>query len=745
MNRRLVLIFWGVFYFFKGFFPLHLFLLQLRRSLLMVLFWLLLMAMVSGLILSDYGINQLFLEPEYLGKTGFGAYFIVGVALGLFVMAFHIATYIFYSYRYPFLATLRRPMYRFSFNNSVFPFLFFALYLQQLWVHHATNHQGFWAFLTDAFGLVTGASLMILLAFAYFFSTLRQGEAETEGQAPSFLTRFFDSRKPEDVQPDQGVTTYLRNFVTIRLVRPAAHYPAERTFPVLVRHQRFAGIFFAVLFGGILILGFLGDHPVLRIPAGATIVLLFALYLMVTGGAFVLARTWTVTFISLVLLGINALSSVGILGKKHPVYGLNYEVPPAAYTPENLLAWQNDSLQALHVEEAEAVLDAWKASTGMEKPVLVVLNASGGGLRAAYWTGLVYRRVDSTLGPAFYPQVHWMTGSSGGAIGMAHYRALKALGPALPSPNDMEQLSADILNPVGFTWITSDLFFGSGRVQFNGLSYPKDRGWAFEQALDENTRGLLGVSMADLEGPERMAKIPRLVIAPTILNDGRFLLISPLGSSYLTAAKGRAFGKSTLAVIDAVEARSLLHNQGFQGLRLLSALRTSATFPFVTPLASLPTEPSLQLMDAGVRDNEGTLLSLRYLYAHKAWLKRNVSSVIFVSAVASRPPGPRVFYDKHRSYAQELTDPIVGVVRSFSNLQYYNQSTIEMYLGKQMGVPLYQFRFHLLEDDHGASLSWHLTPAEKMFIREALNRPDNHHRLDSLAVRWKKETAPSPK
>jgi hypothetical protein len=78
-------------------------------------------------------------------------------------------------------------------------------------------------------------------------------------------------------------------------------------------------------------------------------------------------------------------------------------------------------------------------------------------------------------------------------------------------------------------------------------------------------------------------------------------------------------------------------------------------------------------------------------------------------------------------------------------LQYYNQSTIEMYLGKQMGIPMVQFRFHLLEDDHGASLSWHLTPAEKVFIRGALTREDNRARLDSLQVWWKKETAPSPK
>jgi hypothetical protein len=444
-------------------------------------------------------------------------------------------------------------------------------------------------------------------------------------------------------------------------------------------------------------------------------------------------------------LGINALSSMGVLGKRHPVYGLNYSVAPALYTPEQLLRAQSDSLQNLHIQEAEAVLDAWKASTGLDRPVLVVFNASGGGLRAAYWTGLVLQKVDSALGRDFYPQVHWMTGSSGGAIGLAHYRALKVENAGVPAAQNMEQLSADLLNPVGFTWITSDLFFGSGQVTIEGLRYPKDRGWAFEQALDENTQGLLNHTMAQLEEPERTARMPRLIIAPTILNDGRFLLISPLGSSYLTAAKGRTFGKSTLAVVDAVEARTLLRDQGFDGLRLLSALRTSATFPFVTPLASLPTKPPLQLMDAGVRDNEGTLLSLRYLYAHKAWLKRNVSAVVFVSAVASRPPGPRVFFEDHRSYIQELTDPIVGVVRSFSNLQYYNQSTIEMYLGKQMGIPLVQFRFHLLEDDHGASLSWHLTPAEKVFIRGALTREDNRARLDSLQVWWKKETAPSPK
>ena len=745
MNRRLRLIFLGFYYFLRGFFPVELFLLQLRRSLLMVAFWFLLMAMSAGWVLDDYGINQLFMEPEYLGKTGWLAYFIVGLTLGLFTMAFHIATYIFYSYRYPFLATLRRPLYRFAFNNSVFPFLFYAVFLWQLWHHHRQNGWSGVDFVLDGLALIGGAIAMVLLSFAYFFGALRNEESVADTEKPKgLLSRMFQS--PEGpTQPKNKVTTYLRNFVSIRLVRPTSHYPDEKTRLVLQRHHRFAFVFFLGLFIGILVLGWFGTLAPMRIPAGATIVLLFALYLMVTGGAFVFARTWNVTFILLVLLTINMLSSWGFLGKRHPVYGLDYDRKPVAYSADVLLQLQSDSLRSHDMEQAEGVLDTWKAGQASKKPVMVVLNASGGGLRAAYWTGLVMQRVDSALGASFYPRVHFMAGSSGGAIGLAYYRALKQQHEGLPGHAEIEHLSADLLNPVGFTWITSDLFFGSGYVTLNGREYPKDRGFAFETALDENTGGLLAKDMAGLTKDEVSATIPRLMLMPTILNDGRQLLISPVGSSYLTASRGNAFGERANAIVDAVEARSLLKSHGFGTLRLLSALRTSATFPFVTPLANLPTDPPLQLMDAGVRDNEGTMMVLRYLFAHRTWIRENVSAVIFVSAIASRPPGPRVFYTPHRSYSRELTDPIVGVVRTFSNLQYYHQATTEMFLNKQVGVPMYLVRFNLLESDEGASLSWHLTGKEKKEVRKALLRTDNVAALDSLSSIYQKAVAPPPR
>src|SRR5690606_38032635 len=81
-----------------------------------------------GIINSSIGIGiglpYLFLSPEYLGLSNYLAFLILGISIGGFIMAFHIYSYIQIGPKYPFIATLSRPFYKFSLNNSLLPLIF---------------------------------------------------------------------------------------------------------------------------------------------------------------------------------------------------------------------------------------------------------------------------------------------------------------------------------------------------------------------------------------------------------------------------------------------------------------------------------------------------------------------------------------------------------------------------------------------------------------------------------------------
>ena len=56
----------------------------------------------------------------------------------------------------------------------------------------------------------------------------------------------------------------------------------------------------------------------------------------------------------------------------------------------------------------------------------------------------------------------------------------------------------------------------------------------------------------------------------------------------------------------------------------------NATFPYVLPNVWLPTEPVIDVMDAGLRDNFGQETSLRFIENFKEWLAKNTGGVLIL-------------------------------------------------------------------------------------------------------------------
>ncbi|HEX8532130.1 MAG TPA: patatin-like phospholipase family protein, partial [Cytophagales bacterium] len=75
-------------------FPVQLLVLHIKKNQWLLLCWWILFGCVAGGYGRIFGIPYLFTDPEYNHQVSFAGLFIMGVALGGFVMAFHITCYI---------------------------------------------------------------------------------------------------------------------------------------------------------------------------------------------------------------------------------------------------------------------------------------------------------------------------------------------------------------------------------------------------------------------------------------------------------------------------------------------------------------------------------------------------------------------------------------------------------------------------------------------------------------------------
>src|SRR5690242_5911185 len=161
--------------YFEGFFyslPVQLVFLHFRRYQILLLFWFILFATISGHFLKPYGADSLMLDPEYLGNVGALSIAFVGFAIGSFIMSWNITTFILHTTHIRFLATTAQPFLKYCINNAVIPLIFLFCYC---WftVNYQRREELASAIqiLTLAGGFLGGFILSIAIAFGYFFGT----------------------------------------------------------------------------------------------------------------------------------------------------------------------------------------------------------------------------------------------------------------------------------------------------------------------------------------------------------------------------------------------------------------------------------------------------------------------------------------------------------------------------------------------------------------------------------------------
>lgn len=737
------------------FFPLQLILVHISRNHVILLLWGLLFGYVTNQLGLEYGVPYLFLDPEYMGQVSYWSYFIMGLAAGGFIMAFHITSYITDCRKFSFLATLSKPFYKFSVNNSAIPLAFILTHAYCIFMFRYKNEFGSTVQILGYVGAyMFGVFTFITLTMTYFFRANRDIAYFAKPVKPTQGLKIkrikMDGGKewaPEvksyKTEVDWNVEMYLSHPFKIALARDSEHYDRVMLLRVFRQNHNSAFVFTVLLFFSLLLFGYFRDYKYFQIPAGACIFMMATMVVMLSGAIYAFFRKWSLTFIIGMFLVVNYLSTYDFFRVKNYAYGLDYSGKRAVYTDSLLCRPDNKNINYnTDKQNTIKVLENWKrratAANGKPngKPKFIIINASGGGQKASLWTMYSIQMADSLLGGKLLKNTQFMTGSSGGMIGLAYIRELylrKQLGQPINiyATEYTDNMGKDILNSMAASIAFNDLFIRLQKFKYDNKIYTKDRGSAFETQLLANTNGYLEHPLGYYTAPEQQAMIPTMVMSPTIINDGRRLIIASQHMSYLTDNSSHGF-VSNANITEDVEFLRLFKEQGAEKLRFTSALRMSASFPYILPSVTLPSTPELHIMDAGLRDNYGLKTALRYVYTFKDWIRANTSGVIIIQTRESKVENGKSVPIK-QSLFQTLGSPVGNVYTNIFKMQDYTFDELLSYSSEWANMPIDVINLELSDEKTDrVSLNLHLTSLEKARIKNAMKHAENQHSIDKL-------------
>lgn len=448
---------------------------------------------------------------------------------------------------------------------------------------------------------------------------------------------------------------------------------------------------------------------------------------------------------------------------------------PGPGNPENTVAPPENLTE-------EKLLTNWKKLASQsqpdQKPILVLISNSGGGIKAQVWSTTVLNAIEQHLSHSrtssqpihFSRNVRLISGASGGMVGAGYWVATLADKPEVDAESglvtyhfdrdsirDSElkavsadqmfyQMSRDCLSPVARQGFYNDLL-GLPRRLF-GSKLPT-RGEALEEAFVQYGPAF-NKSFSQLKAGEDAGWRPTLVYTPSVANDGRRLLICNQPLEYLFYSNLDRFNPSpqptdenltrkdreSLATYSwrlnykppnqqPVDDASVRFSES-QYLKLATVARLSGNFPVVIDSPYLPFENprnKMRIMDAGYIDNHGLYPLASWIEANRVWIKKHTAGLLVIEISAATLPRTesksQADLDKGTSPPQNPISPeLIGFVNSSFNKTLFHSDRLLAnsieFLNNEADPDF--FKLMAFEYDGDASLSWYLSNVEKLSL-----------------------------
>jgi len=719
----------------RGFFysfPVQLLFLHFRKYQVLLIFWFVLFSTVNGTFMRTFGADSLYLAPEYLGNVNALGAGIVGIAIGMFIMSWNIASFILFSRHFRFLAATTNPFLRYCINNFVIPLAFLIFYFIKAFLFIRYKELIPTAeYLMLAGGFLLGLLLILFISFIYFF---RADRSIYRRMMPVIRNpkEYIRHLKPGELPPSESkiikVEWYLETPMSVKKTRDVSHYTRDFIENIFKRHHFAAvlSVFAAFLF--LIGIGFLQDSAFFQIPAAASITVFFAILIGVAGAFTYFLQSWSVPYLVGLIIILNLFYTWDWIDPRNKAFGLKYsntkERP--AYSREHILEMAStknvseDSLNMIHV------LENWERKQGEEKPLFIIVNTSGGGHRSATFTMSILQRLDSVTNGEMMKKTFLITGASGGMIGASYFRELylrkqKGENIHLQDKKYVDDISGDLLNPLFSSFVARDLISPSLKFEVGPYIYVKDRAYSFESKLNKNTNGFLNKQLRDYKEDERNAIIPLAFYNSVVSRDSRKMIISTQPVRFMMRSR---YDSTTLPGMDpdVIDFTSFFEKQDPFNLRILTALRMNATFPIVLPNVWLPSDPVIDVMDAGLRDNYGQETGLRFLEFFDDWINQNTRGVLIIQ-LRDRPSGGWDYPYVTENIGDHATKPFLMLQHNwFKTMEYFQNDLLSYYAQRATHkINKITFQYATEKQEDKAALNFHLTQREKKNI---MSSPD---------------------
>lgn len=356
---------------------------------------------------------------------------------------------------------------------------------------------------------------------------------------------------------------------------------------------------------------------------------------------------------------------------------------------------------------------------------IILIAANGGGIQSGAWTTQVLGGLSLQV-PGFDSHVKLVSGTSGGAVGALFY----AMGLKNHSMQDAIRASTgSSLEAVSWGLAHPDLM----RILWPKIEFPPwlvyDRSWALERMLGYHST-FRDAPMGDLTAPG----FPAIVLNATRANTGSPMVFS-----------NAAFPDPATREKLASDITNFHDTHPYQDVRVATAVRLSATFPYVSLAAYAQCCPRDYdyLVDGGYYDNPAQ-------HSVVAWLRQAMAGADLAD---SRNRAREIFTDKQvlilrtnafpedaapkpeaKGWFYQVIAPIDALynARAFGQVFRDNeelsllQEEISALLGDEKDhIQVVDFRYDVkdaCECPEKPPLSWHLTRIEVNCIEKAWSR-----------------------
>jgi hypothetical protein len=265
-------------------------------------------------------------------------------------------------------------------------------------------------------------------------------------------------------------------------------------------------------------------------------------------------------------------------------------------------------------QDLRASLNAWLArhearlKQGAERIPLYLVNAEGGGIRAAYWTATVLGEIQNRH-PGFADHLFSLSGVSGGSLGASVFVALLAQARERKQPFDLKKKAQDILSEDFLSPVVASMLYPELAQRF--LFFPVesfDRAATLEQAWESAWAKHVAGRNRMREPFDRLWEdaahwTPALFLNATWVETGKRIIASNVR---VGAAKGAE------DFVDIEDAQAFFSPRS---LSLATAAHMSARFTYVSPAGTLVRDgkPYGRVVDGGYFENSGATTTLEIL------------------------------------------------------------------------------------------------------------------------------------